>query len=164
MDTTLQVLSLVAVVVSVLLLAWQSREVARATRLATRTAVAGVMTDSAANVRSVFEGLLAHPELRQYVTDGVPLPADPLEHARALTMCERLCDALEASLETAARVPGGDEVLAGWPDWSAWVLASSPGCAEHVRQHPSWYPRLAALPSSPTRSTNGLTADSFGSH
>jgi len=137
MDTTLQVLSLVAVVVSVLLLAWQSREVARATRLATRTAVAGVMTDSAANVRSVFEGLLAHPELRQYVTDGVPLPADPLEHARALTMCEMLCDALEASLETAAR--------------SLAVTRSSPagptgrrGCSRRAPAVPSTYGNIRA--------------------
>src|SRR5690242_16052246 len=105
MDRTLQVLSVVAVVGSVLVLAWQSREVARATRLATRTAVAGVMTDAASNVGAVFEALLAYPELRPYITDGVPLPQAALEHARAQTLCEMLCDAIEASLEAASQVP-----------------------------------------------------------
>jgi len=148
MDSTLQILSVVAVVCSVLVLAWQSREVAHATRLATHTSVSGVMTDAAANMRAVFEALLAYPELRKYVTDGVPLPVVALEQARAQTMCEMFCDAMEGSLEAAAQVPGGDQVLGGWPDWAKWVLASSPGCSEHVRLHPIWYPRLAALQGS----------------
>ena len=150
MDETLQVLSVVAVVGSVLVLAWQGREVARATRLATKTAVAGVMTDAASNVRAVFEALLAHPELRPYITDGVPLPRTPLEHARAQTLCEMLCDAIEASLQAATQVPGADKVLGGWPDWAAWVLGASPGCADHVRQNPAWYPLLAPLQPAPT--------------
>jgi hypothetical protein len=145
MDQWLQVLSVIAVVGSVLVLAWQSREVARATRLATRTAVAGVMTDAAANVRAVFEELIEHPELRAYVTDGVPLPRAPLEHSRAQSMCEMVCDALEASLSAAEQIPGSYDALRGWPEWGAWVLANSPGCADHVRQNPVWYPRLRVL-------------------
>lgn len=145
MDESLQVLSVIAVVGSVLVLAWQSREVARATRLATRTAVAGVMTDAAANVRAVFEELIEHPELRAYITDGVPLPPAALERSRAQTMCEMVCDAIEASLSAAEQIPGSRDALRGWPEWGAWVLASSPGCADHVRQNPVWYPRLSVL-------------------
>jgi len=162
MNEALQVLSVVAVVGSVLVLAWQSREVARASRLATKTAVAAAITDAASNVRAVFEALLAHPELRPYITDGAPLPATPLEHARALTMCEMLCDAAEASLEVASRIPGADEALRGWPAWASWVLASSPGSAGHVRQRVTWYPRLAALlppdnqPPPPAETNNPL--------
>jgi len=142
MDTTLQVLSVLAVVGSVLVLAWQSREVAHATRLATKTAVATAMSDAAANVRGVFDALLTYPELRQYITDGAPLPAEPLERARAQTLCEMLCDAIEASLEVAAQVPGADHALSGWPSWATWVLANSPGSAAHVARRPTWYPRL----------------------
>lgn len=43
---------------------------------------------------------------------GAPLPTDPLALVRAQTMCEMMCDAAEASLEVAARVPGADP--AGW--------------------------------------------------
>jgi hypothetical protein len=151
MSVALQVISVIAVVGSVLVLAWQSREVARASRLATKTAVAAAITDSAANVRAVFEALLAYPELRAYITDGQPLPAAPRERAQAQTMCEMMCDAVEASLEVASRVPGADEALGGWPDWASWVLGASPGCADHVRQNGAWYPRLGELLPSASR-------------
>jgi hypothetical protein len=157
MDVTLQVLSVVAVVSSVLVLAWQSREVAHATRVAANTSVSGVMTDAAANMRSVFEALLTYPDLRKFVTEGAPLPAAPLDRSRAQTMCEMFCDAMEGSLETAAQVPGGEKVLGGWPDWATWVLASSPGCSEHVRLHPIWYPRLTELQRPGTTRTQSRT-------
>ena len=129
MDTTLQVLSVLAVVASVLALAWQSREVAKATRLATKTAVASAMSDVTSNLRAIFEALIAL--------------------ARAQTMCEMMCDAAEASLEVAAQVPGADQPLGGWSDWAAWVLSNSPGSAAHVSQRPLWYPRLHTfLPAS----------------
>lgn len=141
----IEVLTLVTLAGTVLVLAWQTRHVARASRLASETAVAQVMSDSAANVRIVFEALLTYPELRPYITDGEPLPADRMALSRAQTMCEMLCDAVEASLETAARVPGGEAALSGWPDWAAWLLQRSPGSAAHVAQHSRWYPRLGAV-------------------
>lgn len=140
-----QVVSLLALMVSVLLLAWQSREVANASRLASRTAVAAAMSDAATNMRAVFEALLTYPELRPYISDGVPLPAPRLMNARAQTLCEMLCDAAEASLEVAAQVPGAIGALSGWPDWAAWVLRGSPGSLDHVLAHPSWYPRLVSI-------------------
>lgn len=141
----LQVVSSLAVVGSVLVLAWQSKAVANASRLASKTARAAAMSDAAANMRAVFEALLEHPELRPYITDGEPLPTIPLLRARALTLCEMLSDAAEASLEVAAQVPGAADVLVGWPDWAEWVLSNSPGAMEHVAVHPAWYPRLSAL-------------------
>jgi hypothetical protein len=142
----LQVVSSLAVVGSVLVLAWQSKAVADASKLASKTARAAAMSDAAANMRAVFQALLDHPELRPYISDGKPLPTIPLLRARALTLCEMLCDAAEASLEVATQVPGASEVLSGWPDWAEWVLSSSPGSMEHVSTHPAWYPRLSALP------------------
>jgi len=141
----IQVLTLITLAGTVLVLAWQTRHVARASRLASETAIAGVMSDAAANVRIVFEALLTYPELRPFIVDGQPLPSEPVERSRAQTMCEMLCDALEASLETAARVPGGEEALSGWPDWAAWVLQRSPGSATHVSDHGQWYPRLTLV-------------------
>ena len=143
----IEVLTLLTLAGTVIVLAWQTRHVARASRLASETAVASVMSDAAANVRVVFEALLAYPQLRPYITEGQPLPSDPIERSRAQTMCEMLCDALEASLETAAHVPRGGEALSGWPDWAAWVLGRSPGSAEHVAEHAVWYPRLSRLRS-----------------
>jgi hypothetical protein len=117
-----QLVSSVALVVSVLFLAWQTQQVASATRLASRTAIADAMSDAAGNVRA-----------------GGTL------QSRAQTLCEMMCDAAEASLEVAARVPGADDALGGWPDWARWVLAGSPGSTQHVLAHPSWYPRLVAI-------------------
>ena len=141
----LEIVSSLALVASVLVLAWQSRQLAQATRLATRTAVAGAMSDAATNLRAVFDALLTYPELRPYICDGVPLPAAGIEHSRAQTMCEMMCDAVEASLEVGETIPGAGFALSGWPDWARWVLASSPGSAAHVATNPTWYPRLTAL-------------------
>jgi hypothetical protein len=141
----LQVASSLAVVASVLVLAWQSKQLANASSLASQTAIAGATSDAATNMRAVFEALLAYPELRPYISDGEPLPAARRLHDQALTLCEMLCDAAEASLEVAAQVPGAIGALSGWPDWAAWVLEGSPGSVEHVLAHPSWYPRLAAI-------------------
>jgi hypothetical protein len=140
-----EILTLITLAGTVLVLAWQTRHVARSSRLASETAVAGVMADAAANIRIVFESLLTYPELRPYITDGMALPTDPTERSRAQTMCEMLCDALEASLETAAHVPGGRDALSGWPDWAGWILQRSPGSADHVAEHPQWYPRLSQV-------------------
>lgn len=144
-NDVVEVLTLLTLAGTVLVLAWQTRHVARASRLASQTAMATVMSDAAANVRVVFESLLAYPELRPYITDGEPLPSDAMERSRAQTMCEMLCDAVEASLEAASQVSGGDETLSGWPDWAAWVLERSPGSAAHVTEHSVWYPRLSAV-------------------
>jgi hypothetical protein len=141
----LQVVSALAVVGSVLVLAWQSRQLASASRLASRTAIAGAMSEAATNLRAVFDALLTYPELRPFITDGEPLPTAKHLRARAQTLCEMLCDAAEASLEVAAQVPGADDALGGWPDWAAWVLGASPGSLEHVRAHPIWYPRLSVI-------------------
>ena len=119
----------------------------RPTQVLSRRKLPGVVatTDATANMRAVFEELLDHPELRPFISDGEPLPTVPLLRARAVTLCEMLRDAAEASLETATQVPGADEVLSGWPDWAAWVLSNSPGSMEHVSAHPAWCPRLRAL-------------------
>jgi hypothetical protein len=140
-----QLVSSVALVVSVLFLAWQTQQVASATKLASRTAVADAMADAADNMRAVFEALLTYPELRPYICDGAPMPTSGTLQSRAQTLCEMLCDAAEASLEVAARVPGADDALGGWPDWARWVLAGSPGSTQHVLAHPTWYPRLMAI-------------------
>ena len=144
-NVSIEVLTLITLAGTVLVLAWQTRHVARAQRLASETAVAGVISDATTNVRVVFEALLAYPELRPYIAEGQPLPADPLQRSRAQSLCEMLCDALEGSLETAARVSHGGEALSGWPDWAAWVLQRSPGSAAHVAENPQWYPRLTAV-------------------
>jgi hypothetical protein len=142
-----QLISSTALVVTVLVLAWQTRQVASATRLASKTAVANAMSDAANNVRAVFEALLEHPELRQYICDGAPMPTEGILRSRAQTLCEMMCDAAEASLEVASQVPGADQALRGWPDWARWLLDSSPGSRHHVLAHPAWYPRLLLIHS-----------------
>jgi hypothetical protein len=142
---TLQVLSLLAVVASVLVLAWQTKQVATATTLASKTAVAAAMSDTTAHVRAVLQTLLTYPELRPFIFGGESLPLSGQELARAQTLCEMLFDSLEVTLEVVANLPGADSALTGWSDYAESVPRDSPGSAAHVSAHPNWYPRLAAL-------------------
>ncbi len=142
---SVEVLSLVALVGSVLVLAWQSKEVATATRLASRATVEGAISDVAVHLGGVLQTMVTYPHLRQYVYDGVPLPASGEERARAETLCELLCDAAETTLEVTARLPHADDALIGWTLYARSILDSSPTCAAIVSANPSWYPRLSSV-------------------
>ena len=111
--------------------------------------MATAMSDVTAHLREVLQSLIAYPELRPFICDGQPLPTAGTELARAQTLCELLCDALEATLEVASQIPGAGRAMSGWSDYAQGVLRTSPGSVSHVSGHPNWYPRLSAIRNQP---------------
>ena len=140
---TIEVLTLVALTASFFALAWQGKEVAAATRFASKASVESTMAHLAANFGAVMQLLVTYPELRRYVYEGEPLPESGNDLARVQTLCELLCDAAETTLVVAARMPHAATDLQGWARYARSILDSSPGCASIVERYPHWYPMLS---------------------
>jgi len=131
------------VVVSLLFLGWQSREVARQTRIANQTAGAAGLRDSLTHLHSVIQIFVEHPELRPYFYGGVDAPADIAQRAQVDTIAEMLADCMEASLEAGHTLDPFAPNLGDWQDYCRHVLDSSPVVRALVGEYPSWFPRVA---------------------
>lgn len=131
------------VVISLLFLGWQSREVARQTRIANQTAGAAGLRDSLTHLHSVIQIFIERPELRPYFYGGMDAPTDAEQRAQVDTIAEMLADCMEASLEAGHTLDPFASNLSDWQDYCGHVLASSPVVRSLVREHATWFPRVA---------------------
>jgi hypothetical protein len=97
----LNVVSVVAVVVSVLLLAWQSRSVAVQTKLQNQIAVSTAGDGALALLHSSLRIFLEEPELRVYFYSG-EMPPVGVQGTRVATLAEMIADCVEVGCETVA--------------------------------------------------------------
>ncbi|MEZ0092865.1 hypothetical protein [Streptacidiphilus sp. EB129] len=136
--------SLIGLIITLLLLGWQTRAVAQQTQIANNIAGAGVLHDALDDVRSVLLILVERPELRKYLYDNKPCPTVGLERDRILALVEILADALEAGLLSTRRV-SASESFDDWSAYTSYMLAHSPTLASMVGQHEGWWPNMAKL-------------------
>lgn len=134
-------LTLATLVASLLFLGWQSRSVARQTRIANQTAVVACRFDALTLLQSVWRIFVEHPELRAYFYDGLEPPDDPLEDARVRTVAEIMADCLHAGLEAGRRL---DPYDGDWTDFRREMLRSSPALRRCVSEDPGAWPAIAA--------------------
>lgn len=151
--------SLLVLAMSVALLAWQTREVARQTRIANQVAEASVQTDVAELLQTALTLLVDRPHLRPYFYDCQTL--DPADENRnvVLLIAEQIADAVETSLENARTVTSfGDTNLEDWRRYTTRLFADSPALREIVTDRGSGeWPRLNAL-----LSLSGLSGEMMG--
>ncbi|MEO3746737.1 hypothetical protein [Plantactinospora sp. B5E13] len=147
METIVDVVGLVLVVVSLLFAAVQTRELAKQTRLnngITRvTATSGLATLT----QGWYQHLVRDPSLRPYFFAGRSCPPRGDERAVLVSLAELLADVLEGDLRTTALLPGFD-FAQQWHEWPAHMLRNSPVLVEVVEAHPAWWPALRALQQS----------------
>lgn len=132
-----------AVVISLLFLGWQSREVARQTRLANQTAGVSGLRDALTHLDSIIQIFIEYPELRPYFYGGVAAPTDARLGAQVDTVAELLADCIEVSLEAGLTLDPFASNLSDWQDYCQHALANSPALRALVTEHPAWYPRMA---------------------
>lgn len=140
----LEALTFATVILSLLFLGRQSREVARQTRISNQTAGVAGVRDSLTHLHLVVQTFVEHPELRRYFYGGIDPPTDPGTLAQVETVAEMLADCLEASLEAGHTLDPFAPNLGKWQDYSRDVLAKSPAMCALVAGHEEWYPRVAA--------------------
>lgn len=131
----METLSLVFVGVSVLLLAWQSYEVAKQGRISNQVAMASMVGQTGAELNLVHQILVDRPQLWAYLYGGRPAPEAGTDlAAQVSTVSEMLADCIEGALQIGLSVPSfGSVNLEDWRAYGRSVLATSPSIAESVR-------------------------------
>ena len=135
---------LAGVVVSVVLLAWQTRAVAQQTKISNSIACASVINSSTSSLRQIFLLFVEYPELRSYFYESKSPPLRGAKRIRILSVAEMLADILEEGLSV-NRLVRTVRIYEEWPLYCADMLAASPVLNEIMQQHPDWWRLLRAL-------------------
>jgi hypothetical protein len=137
LKNVVDVLGLVALVVSVGVLAWQ-------TKISNDIAGATVLSTAMANDRDVDRVMLQFPGMRAYFYERKPCPRRGRERERLLILTAMYADVLEGGLMATRRVPAS-ESYEDWRSYSRYILDHSPTMFSFVQEHPDWFPILAGL-------------------
>jgi hypothetical protein len=141
--------TLIVVGVSVLLLAWQSGQVARQTRISTQVAAAAVWSETTDRLHRIVTVFLTRPEIRAYFYGGKQAPESGNDLTVVTAIAEMLADTIEGSLQLGNDIPGAAKGLQGWNSYATFLRKGSPALDAWIGEHPTWYPRLAGLFVSP---------------
>jgi hypothetical protein len=142
----LQFIGTIAVVVSVLILAYQTRDVARQTRLANEVAGTVAHRDLAFNWRRWAKVFIRHPELHGMYFGELDTEPSDADRVRLAVIAEGHADWLEAGLTTEQALASYEFVtsIGYWDEYVAWVMASTPGLRMLMRDQPGTWPLLNA--------------------
>jgi hypothetical protein len=136
---------LIGLFISTLLLALQTREVAKQTQISNSIAGASALTEAMAALRgSHHQIMFDHPELRPYFYDSKPAPTIVEDAFQLMAAADMLADCLETAMHATRHIPA-TESYDDWADYSRYLLEHSPVLTELVRQHPVWFPYLVRL-------------------
>lgn len=143
--------SLVGLIISLLLLAWQTRavarqtaEVARQTEIANAIAGSEVTHDTLASLREVLFQMIERPDLRAYVYDGKPCPRRGKARQQVLSFTEVLADTLNMGMR-AHRWASPTAGLPCWPLYAWHMLQRSPTLQMLVWAWPAYWVELSEL-------------------
>ncbi|MGH9021165.1 MAG: hypothetical protein ACRDV0_09140 [Acidimicrobiales bacterium] len=141
--------SAVALVVSLLFLARQTRASALQALLANQIAGSEVKSDIFQTVDRILYQLVDHPHLRPYFYDGLEAPGadgatgDALVRNQVLSMAELFADAIERGLDSYRTVEPAADFRTPMDDYTRDLLAASPALRGLVSDRPRWWPNLA---------------------
>jgi hypothetical protein len=140
---------LAGVIVSVTLLAWQTRAVAQQAKISNAIASVSVISNSTSSLRQVFSLFVEYPELRPYFYESKRPPLRGHKRTRIFAVAEIFADILEEGL-SANRLVRTVRLYEEWPLYCAHMLTTSPALNEIMQQHPDWWQLLRALQSRST--------------
>jgi hypothetical protein len=143
------IVGLAGVIISAMLLAWQTHAVAQQTKISNSIAGASVISNSTSGLREVLSVFVEHPELRPYFYGSRRLPSRGHRRERVVTVAEILADILEEGLSV-NRLVQTARFSEEWPLYCADMLTSSPALNEVIHQKPNSWQLLRALQPSTT--------------
>jgi hypothetical protein len=128
------------VIVSVLILAWQTLQLTRQVTVANAAAVYTSHVDVLQLHHEVFKVLIAHPHLQPYFLAGEPCPPGDPNRREVVMIAEMIADVHELGLQHTRKIP--DPVHRNC--WPASVVESlkQPILNEVLRTPQPWYPEL----------------------
>lgn len=147
--TVTSIVGLIGLVVTVALLAGQTRAAAKQSEVANAIAGATVLFTCTASLHEVLRLFVQEPEIRAYFYDGAPCPTQGMERDRVVTIAEMLADTLEDGLVTHRLVPASESET-DWIGYCRQMRSSSPGLDAIINENAEWWPQLARLTSGAT--------------
>jgi hypothetical protein len=140
--------SAVALVVSLLFLARQTRESARQSHLANQIAGSQAKSDIYRTVDRILFRFLEYPYLRKYFYEDEELPEVSFEsdsgelRQRVLTFAELFADVIERGLDTYRSVDPASDFKSPMEDYARDMLTTSSAIRYLVHEHPGWWPNV----------------------
>ena len=144
----MQLIGTLAVVVSVLVLAYQGRELAVHSRVANEVAGTKAHREVMVHWKSILDVFIRHPELHAHYYGQATVAPSESEVVRLTVIAEQQADWLEAAmistdqLRSYAPIEG---IVGTWNDYVAGALASSPILRSWIRANPGMNPPLDPL-------------------
>ena len=136
----------IAVIASVLVLAYQARSLATHARIANEVAGAEANRELLTWWHdSVLRVFVEYPETRALLYDASVQPADAAQQVRLQVVSEMAADALQVALETAGRLAPFTRYQEPWKEYAAAQVASSSAIRSVVRGMPNAWAALAPL-------------------
>lgn len=139
------VVGTIAVIASVLVLAFQARELAKQSRIANEVAGAETNRELITMFVPVHRVFIDYPELRGQFYDQSPAAPNDHDRVRLLEVAEMMADALQVAVETVDRLASYQRYTDAWKDSAYTVLLTSSTLRLVVRDHPGWWPTLESL-------------------
>lgn len=142
----MQLVATLAVVVSVLVLAYQGRELAKSTRVANEVAGVEAHRELMRHWKSITDVFIEHPELRAQYFDNATSRPSPTDAVWLETIAEQHADWLETGLVTGSQLGSyGSEFVGDFEPYAASCLASSAALRSRIRAYPGENPPVDAL-------------------
>ncbi|MFF5978641.1 hypothetical protein ACFY78_07255 [Streptomyces olindensis] len=133
----------IGVVASLLVSAWQTRELTRQTVISNGVAGAAAIYNGMERLHHIEGVIAAQPELYAYFYGSAGLPRQEDTRARVLLITAMLADTVNYGLLINTLNPE----LKGYKGWQGFALRlreSSPALVHVVGEHPDWWPALSA--------------------
>ncbi|KMS69101.1 hypothetical protein ACM01_36490 [Streptomyces viridochromogenes] len=133
----------IGVVASLLVSAWQTRELTRQTRISNGVAGAAAIYNGMERLHHVESLIAAQPELHVCFFGGAALPRQEDARARVLLIAAMLADTVNYGLMINALNPE----MKGYRGWQSFALRlrdSAPVLVHVVNEHPHWWPALSS--------------------
>lgn len=141
----LELIGTIAVITSVLVFAWQARELAKQSRIANQVAGAETNRELLLMFRDVHRVFIDHPGLWPQFYDQVAEPPNAEDEVRLRVVAEMYADALQVALETVNRLASYERYADAWRAYISSMLSSSQVLRRVPREHPEGWPELAAM-------------------
>jgi len=138
----MQLVATLAVVLSVLVLAYQGRELAGNTRVANEVAGTRAHHELLIHYKSVVDVFLQYPELHAYFFDKTAATPSPSDSVRLDVIADTYADWLASGLMTSKQLASYADWAEEWTFFTPQTLASSARLRAMIRDNPGVYPPL----------------------
>jgi hypothetical protein len=135
----------IAVIASVLVLAFQARELAKHARIANQVAAVETNRELLMMFHNVYREFLEQPQLRAHFYDESPVAPTEDDRVRIRVLSEMLADSLQVGLETVTRLATYERYAEPWREYVEASLGSSSSVRSLVRDHPAFWPSLVPI-------------------